>query len=108
MSDKVSHLKSENRVDLWRHVPLDDLHLRAESYSVTSHYTPEVKIFQDLECAETYFNELVKKYTEASSVKAATTPNLNAETCISCGRSFEIGDGYVGADVSICDVCNGD
>tara|TARA_R110002074_G_scaffold94547_3_gene206392 strand:- start:664 stop:990 length:327 start_codon:yes stop_codon:yes gene_type:complete len=107
MTEKIFHLKSENRIDLWKRVLPDGLGVQHQSFSVTSHYTPEVKIFQSLENAEAYFKRLVIKYFVVSSVKSANTPDRDVGTCISCGLPFEINEGYVGEDVSICDTCNG-
>ena len=39
-----------------------------------------------------------------TSEEAASVPLV----CLRCGRSFSSGEGSVGEDAAICDICNGD
>jgi hypothetical protein len=49
---------------------------------------------------------LVEKNERLARLGLRGSPRSGDATCIHCGKPFNIGQGYIGDEASICDVCN--
>lgn len=58
-----------------------------------------------------FTDEEFRKWLEARRLREEERPRVRpqpVDECLHCGQSFGFGEGYIGEEISICEICDGD